>query len=97
MNIMHLIKRHPLLYADLRHLGLPTTSIRQVADLISAQLGGQANLCMLLASLDRQRFINHTDVADIAQQTGLTPSTVQSVIFTIAPWVERFRMTQQVS
>ena len=54
------------------------------------------NLCEVLSSLDSRGFLNRTDVAEIAEQTGLAPSIVQCVVLTLAPWVDRFRMAQRL-
>ena len=98
MNIMNLIQQHPLLFADLKSLGLPTITIQRVADEISVQLGGSKdfNLCFVLSALDRRGFMEATNVAEIAKVTSLPPSLVQSMVLTVAPWVDRFRTAQQV-
>ena len=95
---MNLIQQHPLLFADLKGLGLPTTSIHRIADQISVQLGGSEdyNLCYILTALDSKQFVANTDVANIAMQTHTPPCLVQSVVLTLAPWVDRFRMANQV-
>ena len=77
MNIMNLIQHHPLLFADLKGLGLPTITIQRVADELSMQLGGSKdfNLCFVLSALDRRRFLDATDVAEIAKATSLPRSS----------------------
>ena len=99
MNIMNLIQQHPLLYADLKSLGLATTTIRELADTLSVQLGGRPdfNLCFVLTALDSRDFVHSIDIAEVSKKMGLAPSIVQSAVLTMAPWVDRFRLVQQVS
>ncbi|MEM7100745.1 MAG: hypothetical protein AAF541_20955 [Pseudomonadota bacterium] len=98
MNIMNLIQQHPLLFADLKGLGLPTTAIHRIAKEISVQLGGseEYNLCFILTALNSDEFVANTNVAEIANHTHTPACLVQSVVLTLAPWVDRFRMANQV-
>ena len=96
MNLNLLIERHPLLHADLRNLGLSYRHVLAVGRRISAQLGGiNGNLSHVLERLDRAGFVAAVDVQDIASEAGITPALAQASVFTIAPWVERFRPTTQ--
>ena len=97
MNMFALIRQHPLLFADLKHLGIPTIKIRSLADEVSQQLGGDQapNLSLVLNSLNSEQFVAATDVSLLADRTGLAPSTVQSCVLLMAPWVGRFQLTPQ--
>ncbi len=96
MNLNLLIERHPLLHADLRNLGLSYLHVLAVGRRISAQLGGMnGNLSQVLEGMDRAGFVAAIDVKDIAADAGITPALAQASVFTIAPWVERFRPNNQ--
>ena len=93
MNLAQLIRHHPLLHADLRSLGLSYGNILSVADQISAQLGTvNGNLSQILERLDRRSFVHAVDAQSVAQHAGISTALAQASVFTIAPWVERFRL-----
>lgn len=94
MNIMSLIHQHPLLFADLKNLGLSHTELRNLAQTVTIQLGGERgnNLCYVLASLDCREFARLTDPSEIARRAQIAPSLAQSAILTIAPWIDRFQL-----
>ena len=102
MNMMNLVQQHPLLYVDLQNLGLATTTIHALADQMSIQLGGDTqfnsdlNLCYTLAEMDKRQFVQAVDVAALAKNANVSTSLAQAAIFTLAPWVDRFRLIQQV-
>ncbi len=96
MNLAQLIRHHPLLHADLCSLGLSSGNILTVADQISAQLGTvNGNLSQVLEQLDRRSFVHAVDAKRVALDAGISPALAQASVFTIAPWVERFRPTIQ--
>ncbi|MEM7000992.1 MAG: hypothetical protein AAF529_09400 [Pseudomonadota bacterium] len=94
MNIQSLIHQHPLLFADLRALGLSLTHLNKIAANLSAQLGGAPdfNLCYVLAALDGREFTRAIDVRELAAKSEITSALAQAVVLTIAPWVARFRL-----
>ena len=63
MNVMTLIRQHPLLFADLKNLGLSHNTLHHAATILSVQLGGSAeyNLCNVFASMNAREFIRLVD------------------------------------
>ena len=94
MNIMSLIHQHPLLFADLKNLGLSHDELQTLAHTVTLQLGGETdhNLCYVLAALNCSEFIRLADTGEIAQSAKIAPSLAQSAILTIAPWIDRFQL-----
>lgn len=94
MNIMSLIHQHPLLFADLKNLGLSHAELNALARTVTMQLGGESdhNLCYVLAALDCNEFIRLADTSEIATRAKIAPSLAQSAILTIAPWIDRFQL-----
>ena len=94
MNIMSLIHQHPLLFADLKNLGLSHSELQTLARTVTVQLGGQNenNLCYVLAALDCREFVRLADTTEIAERASIAPSLAQSAILTIAPWIDRFQL-----
>ena len=94
MNILNLIYQHPLLKADLTNLGLGDRHLKTVAGEIGCQLGGSAefNLCYVLSALNRSQFVKAIDVSALADCVEINPSLAQSIVLTIAPWVDRFQV-----
>ncbi len=92
MNVMTLIRQHPLLHADLANLGLNSHALNTAAARITEQLGGDSdhNLCFVLSALDCQDFVSLVDVADVAGHAGLSNPLAQSLVFILAPWVGKF-------
>jgi hypothetical protein len=94
MNVLTLIDRHPLLRADLHAYGLPNTQVDHVAAAISEQLGGvDGNLCHVMATLSTKEFVHAVDTRAVADGANLSPSLVQSIILTLAPWIGQFKVT----
>lgn len=92
MNVINLIRQHPMLSADLQSLGLPHTRLVALADNISAQLGGgyQQNLYQVLSALTSTDFVRRVNVSTLASDSDISPVLAQSAILMIAPWVGQF-------
>ena len=90
-----LINRHPLLFADLQGLGLSHSQVDGLAGELCTQLGGSRdfNLCYVLAALNRADFMRAVDISAIADRLSINPALAQAAVMTIAPWVDRFRLT----
>jgi len=94
MNVMTLIRQHPLLYADLKNLGLNSEALNAAARQISAQLGGApgSNLCYVLSALSSHEFVQLINAAEVATESDTTPAVAQSMVFMLAPWVGQFQV-----
>ena len=80
MNILSLIHQHPLLFADLKNLGLSHSELDSLAHTVTSQLGGKddQNLCYVLAALDCREFVRLTDTSEIAARIGIDTALAQS-------------------
>ncbi len=93
MNVLSLIKQHPLLYADLVNLGICGAALSRAARQISAQLGGDDdNLCFIFSALSAREFVSLVDTGDLARHSNLPPPLAASMVMTMAPWVGQFRL-----
>jgi hypothetical protein len=98
MNVATLIKQHPLLTADLRNLGLTNRTLHAVADDISTQLSGDKqghksfNLCYIFNGLSSGEFVKAVDAKKVAEEANLSPALAQTIVLTIAPWVDKFQL-----
>ena len=94
MNVMTLIRKHPLLGADLHNLGVANTTLNEVADTVTEQLGGSRdyNLCYVLSTLNSREFVRCIDVHALAKRARIPESLAQSIVLTIAPWVNQFKV-----
>lgn len=94
MNVMTLIKQHPLLYADLKNLGFSGKTLDAAAEQISAQLGGApgSNLCYVLSALSSEEFVQLINPAEVATESATTPAVAQSMVFMLAPWIGQFQV-----
>ncbi|MEM9620435.1 MAG: hypothetical protein AAF993_02220 [Pseudomonadota bacterium] len=91
---MTLIRRHPLLYADLKNLGLSADALQAAAQQISQQLGGRpgSNLCYVLSALSSREFMQLIDAQQVATQSSTAPAVARSMVSLLAPWVGQFKV-----
>ena len=89
---MLLIRQHPLLFADLKNLGVSHNTVHKVATALSTQLNDAPPRAEagLIAALDADEFVRRTSAAPIAAELDIAPALVQSMILMIAPWIDRF-------
>ncbi len=90
---MLLIRQHPLLFADLKNLGVSHNTVHKVASALSRQLSERPPRAverLRITALDTNEFVRRTSAAPIADELGIAPALVQSMILMIAPWIDRF-------
>ena len=94
MNVMLLIRQHPLLFADLKNLGVSHNTVHRVASALSTQLTDtpprEEGRGPAFAVIDADEFVRRTSAAPIATELDIAPALVQSMILMIAPWIDRF-------
>lgn len=92
MDIMTLIRKQPILFADIKNLGLSHCTIHRLADGMTVQLGGHKDydLDAVLHDMTSRDLMRLVDPRALAEQTKLNLALVQSVVLLVAPWVGRY-------
>lgn len=92
MDIGSLLKGSPELLESVLGAGLPESKVGGLSDAIGNQLGGGDGLDLgdLLGALDKDSFLSKIDIGAVAEQIGVSPDIVNSVVQTLAPKIEEF-------
>ena len=92
MNIAQLLSGLPQIKDKLTALGLSDVQINGLADAIGKQLNGEDGFDFtdLLTGLNAGDFLSQLNVPQLADETLLSPDTVEKATQTIAPAIEEF-------
>ena len=92
MDIGSLLKGSPDLLQSILQTGLPEDKVGGLSDAVGNQLSGGDGLDLgdLLGALDKDSFLAKIDVNSIAEQIGVSPAIVDSVMQILAPKIEAF-------
>ena len=92
MDISSLLKGSPDLLKSVLQTGLPEAKVEGLAEAVGSQLSGGDGFDLgdLLGALDKDSFLAKIDASAIAEQIGVSPAIVGSVIQMLAPKIEEF-------